>query len=422
MTIYESNDKPSSPAKQTGIDDLPIPPDPFWLPFDRDKLRPTLDGPPPTPEPLAETDEKTDRAALLSAVSTAALLARQFPPEEALLGSVITHTSRTFIIGATGTGKTNFGLALAGGMASGQGFGLWRSARPARVLFIDGEMPIKLLRQRVEDLSRRIGGEDPLAQLFAVSWQDASTLPLNPPAQWEPLNTPQGQQFIMRLCELVKPDAIMFDNVQCLITGDMKDELGWSETLPLVKALTSRNIGQIWIDHTGWNTTRQYGSSTKAWQFDTVGILEPLPPADQRPGVLGFRMHFDAPGKARRRTPDNWAEFAPAIVRLQDDRWTVEPMEGSAPAAGGLGRIKPSVERFHSALLDAISLGSLPGETTRAVWRSECVRRGLICAAEDGDTRSQRDRKTGKLRVAQSDLLSARWIGIDGERVMNLKR
>jgi hypothetical protein len=51
-----------------------------------------------------------------------------------------------------------------------------------------------------------------------------------------------------------------------LIAGDQKDEVPWSETLPLVDKLTRLKIGQVWLDHTDHNTDRQYGSSTKAWR------------------------------------------------------------------------------------------------------------------------------------------------------------
>jgi hypothetical protein len=83
---------------------------------------------------------------------------------------------------------------------------------------------------------------------------------------------------------------------------------------------------------------------------------------------------------------------------------------------------KPSVKLFYGALLDAITLGDKPGETTRDLWQAECVRRDLIDPPEDGDDRDARAKKRATLRAAKSDLLAARWIGIDGNRVFNLKR
>ena len=109
-------------------------------------------------------------------------------------------------------------------------------------------------------------------------------------------------------------DLIIFDNVMSLITGDMKDEIPWTETLPLIATLTDKRIGQLWCDHTGHNQDRQYGSSTKAWRFDAVGIMTPLADEQYSPSSTGFTLSFDHPGKARRRTPDNWNQFAPITI------------------------------------------------------------------------------------------------------------
>jgi RecA-family ATPase len=66
---------------------------------------------------------------------------RELSPRDRLLGDLVTTTSRVFLVGRTGLGKTLLALALACGMASGDGFLHWRSSRAARVLIIDGEMP-----------------------------------------------------------------------------------------------------------------------------------------------------------------------------------------------------------------------------------------------------------------------------------------
>ena len=52
----------------------------------------------------------------------------------------------------------------------------------------------------------------------------------------------------------------------------------------------------------------------------------------------------------------------------------------------------------------------------------ECLRRGLIEPFESGDSGRDRSRKRSEFRKAQSELLAAKWIGIDGERVMDLSR
>jgi len=122
-------------------------------------------------------------------------------------------------------------------------------------------------------------------------------------------------------------DVVVFDNVISLVAGDMKDEIPWSETLPLVSSLTAKRIGQVWLDHTGHNTDRQYGSATKAWRFDAVGLMAPLADGQLEHGAIGFSLSFEHPGKARRRTPDNWSDFEPCTIRLHEDQWTSDRSE-----------------------------------------------------------------------------------------------
>ena len=50
-------------------------------------------------------------------------------------------------------------------------------------------------------------------------------------------------------------DGIVFDNIMSLISGDMKEEDGWRQTLPLVTSLTKRGIAQVWLHHTGHDET-----------------------------------------------------------------------------------------------------------------------------------------------------------------------
>jgi hypothetical protein len=88
--------------------------------------------------------------------------------------------------------------------------------------------------------------------------------------------------------------------------------------------LSRAGIAQIWLDHTGWNTDRQYGTSTKAWKFDAVGVMKPLPETERVEREVGFILAFEAPGKCRRRTPENWRDFQTRTIRLAAGEWRAE--------------------------------------------------------------------------------------------------
>jgi hypothetical protein len=379
-------------------------------------------------EPKPETGKANgqgdagDYNGLAEMLSATAWRKREMPPVTRLLGDFLTTTTRAFIVGATGIGKTLLGLAMAVGMALGIGFLHWRSSRPARLIYIDGEMPRELMIARIEDASREIDRPDLLDNLMVFSLEDAEEIAERWPhlGMFQPLNTEAGQNFIKRLCTELKPDVVVFDNVQALLEGVQKEEETWTAVLPLVQWLSKQPIGQLWLDHSGHNSVRQYGTVVKAWRSDAVAIITPLPEEDRQPGETAFRLSFEPPGKARRRTPDNRTDFTTTVIRLRDGRWTGEPVEEDADKGKKAG-VKPGIRLFHDALLNAIAMApTAPGQTTVAAWEAECVNKGLMDPPESGDDATLRAKKRAMLRTAKSDLLAAKWIGINRERVSDL--
>lgn len=236
-------------------------------------------------------------------------LGRDIPPLDYLLGNVFSTVTRAELIGPTGIGKSNLALAFGWAMAYGNPFLHWQARRPARkVVYIDGEMSARVARDRVADAARRHGGAPD--NLLLINRDDFPDLP--------PLNTKAGQNFVDDLMSQAgEVEFVIFDNIQSLITGDMKEEDGWAATLPWVRALTRRAIGQLWVHHTGLNTTRGYGSSTKEWQLDTVMLMTDR--ADKGDLLVDFDLSFT---KARERNRNNRADFVDARIWINtEDRW-----------------------------------------------------------------------------------------------------
>jgi hypothetical protein len=289
-------------------------------------------------------------------------LTRDLPAPSFVMGNWLTTTSRTILNAPTGLGKTNFSLALGGAMSAGKDFLHWRAPRASRVLFVDGEMSRRLMRQRVEDVVRRLGARP--AGLHIFNHEDVNG--------FQPLNTMGGMQMIVQVIEAIgEIDCIIFDNVMSLVGGSMKDEEAWQEVLPLITTLTAQGIGQLWVHHTGHDTSKGYGTKTREWQMDTVMHLTEV----KRPDTdVSFSLAFP---KARERTPATRRDFEDVSIALVNDEWICSAaVEKQSPPS-------PLGQKFLLALQNVFAGGeTVPFETWKAVlidrWRVECERMGLL--------------------------------------------
>jgi hypothetical protein len=340
-------------------------------------------------------------------LAVAGWLAREIPPPDFLMGEWVSTTSRGMIVSATGLGKTNLCLALSFAMTLGHDFLHWRAGRKARGLYIDGEMSRRLMKARLADAARRAGGVPD--NLLVVCRDDAPDMP--------PLNTPEGQRFIDDLIEKIGGvDFIVFDNIQSLLLGDMKDEEPWQDTLPWVRSLTNRAIGQLWVHHTGHDDSRSYGTKTREWQLDTVILLKRI---EDISADIGFTLQFT---KSRERAPHNQADFESVIITLAEDRWTVDGAARKSTAKPP----PPVAQRFHAALLDALARMGVPQPQSASrpsvamkEWKAECCRLGLL--DPEPDDRRRRNSQAALFSNNRTDLIAAGWVACNGDFVWSTK-
>jgi hypothetical protein len=254
-------------------------------------------------------------------------------------------------------------------------------------------MSRRLYQCRIEDDIRRLGC-DPGDNLLFMSNEDFENFP--------PLNTPEGLNFLMGYIERIEEekggriDFAHFDNVMALIQGDQKDEVGWTAVLPLVNRLTKRRTGQLWVNHTGHNASRGYGSKTKEWRMDCVLHMTATERADTD---ICFQLEFR---KARERTPGNRADFQDVAVALVDDRWI-----------GTVGECREKLRPQDARMLDeldklvnagnAVQLDTGYWAVQTADWETVCVDSGIV-----GTEKVFRTRK--------SQLVIGKYIGCDKER------
>jgi hypothetical protein len=292
-------------------------------------------------------------------------------PMDPLLGELLHTTGRAIFQAPTGLGKTNFLMGAALHISSGIDFLHWRVPEARSVLYVDGEMSRRLLQERILDGVRRLGEIGMPPKLFVFSTEDVEDFPM--------LTDPRAQQIIWDLVARIEKltgerlGLIAFDNVMSLVGGDMREQDPWRATLPFAKAITRREIGQIWAHHTGHDTGRGYGDKTREWQMDVV-MMGVSTGNESSAAGLEFKLTFS---KHRERQSRNWQDFTPCMIRLTGDVWTCQeniPLQK---------RIAPKVTRFLGVLQDVIRTGpTFTYQRHQAVyfdaWRAECERQGLL--------------------------------------------
>jgi hypothetical protein len=147
----------------------------------------------------------------------------------------------------------------------------------------------------------------------------------------------------MREIDLIRPDAIIFDSIMCLLSGVMSDEESWTPAKHLVRRITSKRIGQMWLHHTGHDGTKSYGTKTREWEMDTTVRLAF---ADDNREAIALEFQ-----KARLRTPQNHEQFKARTLSRGPDGWTFDAMSGKPMD----GRKSAEVIKLKHAIVDAYS-------------------------------------------------------------------
>ena len=271
-----------------------------------------------------------------SLLTLSAWLERDIPPRDYLLGGVMCTTSRWFIFGETGIGKTLFGATIGGACAKGAAFLNWEAGRPARVMFIDGEMPIETFKERMQLVADCYGREIPF---FGYNREDLGFDGM------PPLNTPAGQAWLRREIDAIKPDLIIFDSIMCLLVGPMQDEATWAPMKPLVCELSARRVAQVWFNHAN-DLGKSFGDKTREWEMDTVAKLSKLDDDE-----TAIRLEF---AKARLRTPKTAGQFAPLIFRPGDNwRCEIAKTESGGKSRGDVSDIMAEFPKVYDFLATA---------------------------------------------------------------------
>jgi hypothetical protein len=190
--------------------------------------------------------------------------------------------------------------------------------------------------------------------------------------------------------------------MMCLLIGSGADEDAWAPMKPLVRALSARRIAQVWLNHTGHNSDRSYGTKTKEWEMDTVIGL-----SKEETDAAAVRLEFR---KARLRTPETADQFKTLSIRFVNNEWI---SEGAAPIKKAkqteVEAISVAILAAYERLADGVEFvaglnGAKVSKVNVDALRAEVKSRGFLDSNEKGQLTST---SRSNFRRAKAALISA---------------
>ncbi|HRF08055.1 MAG TPA: AAA family ATPase [Xanthobacteraceae bacterium] len=223
------------------------------------------------------------------------LVAMDIPPREFIIAPFLPVGSLSMVYAARGLGKTWFSLELSRTVSQGESFFGFDVPKPRCVLYIDGEMTLVELRERLNLLGVELTGEN-----FCLLPSELLALhdrPLN-------INDPEDQAAIIKAIQTLesrgrRPDLVIFDNLSSLAGGvDENDNTALDALLQWLVNLRHKGLAILLVHHTG-KSGDQRGASRREDLLDTSIRLSADEDEASQSGA-SFVVSF---AKTRGRTP-----------------------------------------------------------------------------------------------------------------------
>jgi hypothetical protein len=247
----------------------------------------------------------------LRALDLQELLSIELPPREFVLAPWLPSQGLALLYAFRGVGKTQVALGIAYAVASGGSFLKWNAPAPRRVLYLDGEMPLVAMQERMARIVRAAETSPPAPEYLRL---------VNPDMQERgfSLSNEQGQRRLEPL--LANVSLVIVDNISTLASGGRENEAeSWLPLQEWALMLRRRGISVLFIHHAGKGGA-QRGTSRREDVLDAVLALRHPKDFDPRQGAR-FELHFE---KARHLVGD---DAAPLCAHLTETGWDVRALE-----------------------------------------------------------------------------------------------
>jgi putative DNA primase/helicase len=236
----------------------------------------------PRREPAVRLYDPQPSHPILQPIGFTDFLELDVPPREMLLTPILPERSLAMLYAPRGIGKTLLSLSIGLAVASGAPLLRWSAPRQNRVLYIDGEMPLVSLQERIRAISVGLGAEVP-NDGFRILAADHTENGIS-------LGSEDGQHAIDPLLHDI--DLLILDNLSTLCTtGSESASEAWVPMQNWLIGLRRKGVAVLLVHHAGTNG-RQRGTSRREDALDTVIALRR--PEDYSPEQgARFEVHFE---------------------------------------------------------------------------------------------------------------------------------
>jgi hypothetical protein len=291
-------------------------------------------------------------------VNSDELASLKLAPRLPLLGEWLCEGDYGIIYAPRGTGKTFFALLIAKAVSAGGHIGEWRAPGCAKVLYIDGEMPADLMRDRDRGL-----GSGNVEFLNHEILFDRKEKVLN-------ITDPQLQHAILGRCIRNGIKLVVLDNLSRLASGVKEnDSYDWEQLHNWLLQFRRHRIAVILVHHAGRNGQPRGTSKREDAAFWVIALDDTKKQADDKRGAH-FISRFTKPS---RNTQEEIPPFEWHIV--------TDPMMGEISVAC---KAAHSMDVFRKWIEDGVTeCGQLAAEMnvspgTISKWAKKGEREGWL--------------------------------------------
>jgi KaiC/GvpD/RAD55 family RecA-like ATPase len=273
-------------------------------------------------------DNKIDHRKKISFANLDSFLTTEFPQPSYIIEPLVSDQSIVQIVGASGVGKTMFGLAIAGAIATANGLLGMTSVGGARpILYVEGELPGSDIQIRINGMLEKIERKCKPENFNVSSLQQQ--LAINDKG-FTPIQTEQGlieiENAILEIKKITGLMPVVFiDNISCLASGLKENDAdAWS---PIInKFVKWKNMGStIFYFH---HLNKGNDSSGSTMQHRTIDMVIRMRKPDNKQKIKtfedkGVQAIVDFP---KWRMHDNSKHSQEHMLICEDWKWEKLPV------------------------------------------------------------------------------------------------